>query len=630
MEDAIECVIDRSTFVPKINNYAQYNGEVYKITQLIDMHEVIGVNINTSFAERLLIKNLKAVEGKNIIDKPLIHADISEISDSDWKEIERRYEAITPILNGATRKEIEKHSKEIGVHYTTLYRWLKGYRSTGTMTGLLPKKDGRKAGEVRIEPMAESILQEMIHKHYLTKQRPSPQFVIDMVKIECKKKNVTPPSNGTIRNRINKISEYDRLKRQGNKNVAKTKFDPAPQHFTARHPLEIVQIDHTPVDIIIVDDETRNPIGRPWITLAIDIYSRMIVGYYLSLDAPSTTSVALCVSNSILPKDEMLLKLDIDSNWDVWGMMGTIHTDNGADFRSDSLRRACQIHGINLEFRPVKSANFGGHIERLIGTLMSEVHDIPGTTFSNIRERMNYDSDGHACFTFDELEKWIITFITKIYHKRIHSSIEMSPEQKWKEGIFGNGIEAGVGYPALPNEKETIILDFLPMFNRTIQKNGVNIDGLNYYDNVLRPLINQRDESTQKKKSFIFKRDPRDISYVWFYDDIVQTYYRIPLANQAIPNMNLWQYQAAKKLLREKHAGSVSDHQLIAAREELMNQVHVAKKKTKKARRDIQKEKIYTEVKKQVPPSPKHSSPSYYDDYDEDDIPIFDASIRKV
>jgi len=403
MEPTLEYIIDRSTFIPKIDDYAQYNGEVYKITQLMDMHEVIGINIKTSFAERLLIKNLKAVEAKVAIDKPLIHADISEISDSDWKEIERRYEAITPILNGATRKDIEKHSKEIGVHYTTLYRWLKGYRSTGTMTGLLPKKDGRKAGEVRIEPRAESILQEMIHKHYLTKQRPSPQYVIDMVKIECKKQNITPPSNGTIRNRINKITEYDRLKRQDNKNVAKTKFDPAPQHFIARHPLETVQIDHTPVDIIIVDDETRNSIGRPWITLAIDIYSRMVVGYYLSLDAPSTTSVALCVSSSILPKDDTLLKFDIDSNWDVWGMMGTIHTDNGADFRSDSLRRACQIHGINLEFRPVKSANFGGHIERLIGTLMSEVHDIPGTTFRNIQERMTYDSDGNSCLTFDDL-----------------------------------------------------------------------------------------------------------------------------------------------------------------------------------------------------------------------------------
>ena len=202
-------------------------------------------------------------------------------------------------------------------------------------------------------------------------------------------------------------------------------------------------------------------------------------------------------------------------------------------------------------------------------------------------------------------------------------------KKKWKEGIFGNGIEAGVGYPALPNDKETIILDFLPMFSRTIQKNGVNIDGLNYYDHVLRPLINQKNEETNKKKIFIFKRDPRDISYVWFYDDIAQTYYQIPLANQAIPNMNLWQYQEAKKLLKEKHSGSISDNQLIAAREELMHQANTAKKKTKKVRRAIQKEKLYTAATQNTPPIPKPAPPTYYDDYDEDDIPIFDSSIRR-
>ena len=32
------------------------------------------------------------------------------------------------------------------------------------------------------------------------------------------------------------------------------------------NPLDIIQIDHTLVDIIIVDTFSRQPIGRPWIT----------------------------------------------------------------------------------------------------------------------------------------------------------------------------------------------------------------------------------------------------------------------------------------------------------------------------------------------------------------------------
>ncbi|WP_454740503.1 hypothetical protein [Cupriavidus necator] len=44
--------------------------------------------------------------------------------------------------------------------------------------------------------------------------------------------------------------------------------DAAPGHFAARHPLDIVQIDHTLADIILVDEAYRHTIGRPWLTLA--------------------------------------------------------------------------------------------------------------------------------------------------------------------------------------------------------------------------------------------------------------------------------------------------------------------------------------------------------------------------
>lgn len=94
---------------------------------------------------------------------------------------------------------------------------------------------------------------------------------------------------------------------------AKNKFQPKPGSFPdVAFPLDVIQIDHTPVDIILVDDKTRQPIGRPWLTIAIDIYSRMICGYYLSLDAPSEISVAMCVSHCVLPKEDWLATKEVD------------------------------------------------------------------------------------------------------------------------------------------------------------------------------------------------------------------------------------------------------------------------------------------------------------------------------
>lgn len=619
--------LDRRMLKIMTDDYVEYGGAIYKITQLIDFNEVIGVDVETRNVQRLLVKDLKPVSAEKIQDNGFIHRELSEIADSDWKEIERRYDAISPLLSGASRVEIEEHAKNMGVHFTTLYRWLRGYKSTGTLTGLLPRKEGRKPGEIRIDIRAEAIIHEMIDRYYLTRQRPSIQFVINKVFAQCAKEKITLPGKNTIRNRISKITEYERLKKQGNASIANDRYAPAPGSFEAEYPLQIVQIDHTKADIILVDDETRLPIGRPWVTLMIDIYSRMITGYFLSLDEPSATSVAMCITNSVLPKDEILLKYDIDAEWNVWGFMQTIHADNGADFRTETLKRACQAYGTNIEFRPVAKKQYGGHIERVIGTVMKEVHSLPGTTFSNIRERQSYDSDGNATMTFYEFEKWLVTFITKVYHKRKHSSLGMSPEAKWREGIFGSALQEGIGYLPKPSDPLSILIDFLPMFQRTIQKNGVNIEGLNYYDHVLRPFINEIDPDTRKKRQFIFKRDIRDISYVWFYDEVSQQYFKVRLANAEIPSMSLWEYREIRKIIGKQSSDEISDHELIEAHEELHRQVLESASKTKKARRQLQK-KINVKQTGTAPAAYRQlvqaEIPEADDDLWDDDIPSFD------
>jgi len=325
--------LDRRSVQYNINDYVEYEDEAYRITQPLDFHEVVGVNVHTKIARRLLIKNLKPISVQNTTDNSYIKRDLEEITDKDWLEAQKRFQAIIPLLQGASRAEIEKHAKEEGIHYTTLYRWHRCYLSTGTITGILSHKKGRKSGEIKIPIRVEAIIQEMIDKHYLSKQRHSIPFVIQKVFFQCIQENLVLPSANTIRNRIASVSEYYRLKRQGEASLAKDKYAPKPNHFKADYPLEIVQMDHTKVDIILVDDETRMPIGRPWVTLAIDIYSRMIVGYYLSLDAPSATSVALCMTNVVMPKDELLLRLNLNAEWHVWGKMKTLHADNGPDFK---------------------------------------------------------------------------------------------------------------------------------------------------------------------------------------------------------------------------------------------------------------------------------------------------------
>ncbi|WP_051690694.1 DDE-type integrase/transposase/recombinase, partial [Acidithiobacillus thiooxidans] len=494
----------RQTIRPIPGSMAVSDGAVYRITEVIDFETIIGTDVESGRSASLRIADLAPV-----VDGSKKVQDIDSIADEYWKIAQERHAAIQPLIGqfDVGRREVEARAQEVGVNFTTLYRWLKRYRDAGTLDSLMPEKRGVRKGARKISAHAEQIIQHVIDELYLTVQRPSVQKVVLEVRRRCKEAQLPEvPHPNTIRARVSEISERDSLRKRGYREKAKNKFTPVPGQFpNADYPLAVVQIDHTPADIILVDDIYRKPIGRPTVTMAIDVFSRMVVGYYLSFDAPSITSVGMCVAHAILPKEDWLVLHNVDATWPVSGLMTTIHVDNGSDFRSESFRNSCAMYNIRLEYRPVKQARFGGHIERLLGTFLKEFHGLPGTTFSSIKERDEYDSEKHATMTKSEFETWLVTLICKVYHKRIHSGIGMTPEKKWELGIFGDEDTPGRGLSSIPADREVLLLDFLPMFRRTIQADGVSIDGLTYYADVIRQWINADDpDKPGTKRQFIF------------------------------------------------------------------------------------------------------------------------------
>lgn len=591
-----------------VGAYVRKADTVYKIAQVLDFNTVIGIAVETGRSAPLAVTELRAIEG----DTPEPSPDLAEIADADWQEAERRMAIIRPLVDQPVfgRSEVDARAKEAGVDTATVYRWLQRYRGTGSPLGLIPQKRGWKSGKTRIPAFAEAVVDEVIRDFYLTPQRPSPQKTVVEVMRRCQQRGIEAPSPSTVRARIARVPERDRLRGRGYREKAKNKFMPTAGKFpNADFPLAVAQIDHTPADIILVDDVHRKPIGRPWITLAMDVYSRMVVGYYLSFDAPSETSVAMCVAQAILPKEEWLLAHHVDAEWPVWGVPKTIHVDNGSDFRSGTFRESCLAYGINLEFRPVKQPRYGGHIERVIGSVLTEIHTLPGTTFSSIKDKEGYDPEKNAALTKSEFEAWLVKLICKVYHERLHTGIGMSPRKKWEIGIFGSGDTQGVGLASRPSDGRSVLLDFLPSFRRTVQTFGVTIEGRTYYAEALRPWINAEDPGDHtKKRTFIFRRDPRDISSVWFRDPTLNQYFQIPFADQSLPSMSVWEYDQVKARLRKEGADSVNDAQVLRTITELRDQVDDSKERTKKARRQAQRRVEHEKKVSPATPAP-HNKP---------------------
>jgi len=513
------------------------------IVRIIDLSTITIQELETNIVHTVKIKEVLPFQkdGSNLPNNYL-----TALTDKEWETAKKKYEIIKPILDDRKNFDLVKSIAEKSkVHYTTLYRWVKLFDETGTLSSLVGfKKNGGK-GKSRISEELNGIVNNAIEKLYLDPSKKSINKVVREVEKVCKERKLKSPHPNTIRNRIKNISEEEFLKKRYGKGKARDKFEPIKKHFPgADYPLAVVQIDHTKVDIVLVDEHYRKSFLRPWLTLAMDVYSRMVVGFYLSFDPPGEMGTGLCLANSILPKDIWMEKNQIEGEWPCWGIMRTIHLDNAREFRGKMLRKACQNYGIDIEFRPVAQPHWGGHVERLLGTFSKEIHNLPGTTFSNTKDRENYDSEKNASLTINEFEKWLMIYIVQVYHKKIHSSINMSPLQKYMEGVFGVGKKEGVGLPPMLMNERRLKLDFMPYVERTIQEYGVVIDHIYYYDEVLRKYIHSKDSLSpnSSKRKYMFRRDPRDISIIYFYDPELNDYFEIPYRDTSKPPISIWEF----------------------------------------------------------------------------------------
>jgi len=566
-------------------------GRRFEVTHFLDTGSVLARDMETQALERLRLDVVRPFTGTTApAGEPRAAAPGMEgHPEEDWQVAQNRFAAIRALLDDPfrTRAAAQAAADAAEVSVATLYNWLQLYQDAGRLSALIPSKRGRRAGATRLDAQTEAIVAATIEDTYLTRQKQRPQAVVEKVAARCRAAGVAPPHPNTIRSRLHALPAGVVLRRRGQRDVARNLLEPIRGSFPgAGFPLAVVQIDHSEADVIVVEDRTRLPMGRPWITLAIDVFSRMVVGLYVSMDRPGAAAVGMCLSRAMLPKGEHLAALDVPGSWPACGRIRKVHADNAREFRGVMLERACQEYGIDLEMRPVKTPHYGGHIERLMGTAAGEIRKLPGATFASPAERRGYDSDGTAALTLAEFERHLTDFLVNVYHRRVHTELGVPPARQWEIGVLGNGVSKGIGLPDVPSDPERLRLDFLPFVERTVQPYGIAIDGVRYYDEVLNPWINAPDADEAKlKRSFVVRRDPRDISQVFFFDPLAKQYYAIPYRDTSHPPVSIWELRAAHQRLKEEGRRHVDEAALFEAVERLRRRTEEAVVKTKAARR---------------------------------------------
>lgn len=512
--------------------------------------------------------------------EPLIlqESGLLTLSDASWPMAQQRLAVIAPLANQPDigHMAADEAAQLLGVSRRQVYILIRRYRQgKGVLTDMAPGQSSGGKGKGRLSAAVEAIIQEQIRKLYLNRQKRSVAALHRAISRACKVKGLPVPARNSVSLRINHLDPLKTARRRGGPDEARRLESAGDDIPPITSLLEQVQIDHTDIDLVVVDEKERLPIGRPYLTIGIDVLTRCVVGLVVTLDPPSAVSAGLCLAHAACDKRPWLERLHIEAEWPMSGKPYSLYLDNASEFHSEALERGCDQHKIKLDYRPVGSPHYGGIVERIIGTAMQMIHELPGTTFSNPAERGSYDSDKKAILTLKELEHWLSLAIL-VYHGTVHGSLLQPPAALWAQAV------AREGRPAMVTQPEAFLVDFLPVLRRTLTRTGFMIDHIQYFSNALKPWIARR----EALPSFLIRRDPRDISRIFVLEPEEKHYLVVPYRNISHPAITLWEHRQAIARLREQGRAQVDEELLFRMIAQMHDITQNAVRTTRKTRRE--------------------------------------------
>jgi putative transposase len=195
------------------------------------------------------------------------------------------------------------------------------------VSDLLPRRSSGGRGREHLPAEVEAVIAEALRTRYLTRQRGSVASVHREIKRVCRSRGLRVPSRGTLERRIAELDPVAVMTAREGADAARPLRAAGGVAPPVEQLLEQVQIDHTVIDVMVVDERHRLPIGRPYMTAAIDVCSRCVVGLVVTLEAPSALSVGLCLVHMVTDKQTWLERLEVDAAWPMSGKPRELYLD---------------------------------------------------------------------------------------------------------------------------------------------------------------------------------------------------------------------------------------------------------------------------------------------------------------
>ena len=439
---------------------------------------------------------------------------------------------------------VRAEAELLNVTERSIYNYLRAWRDRG-LVGL--------ADEVRVDKGKSRMhpeLQELALQLFKVRNRGRNNFnrkdICQRVHSKAEAIGIKPPAQSTVYAFLKPLYEEDDRQKsirspgwQGEKLILSTKDG---ENLNVEESNQVWQIDHTPADILVVDED-GNMLGCPWLTTVVDSYSRCLVGFHIGFDAPSSKVVALALRHAILPKrypESYRLK----EEWGTFGLPRHIYTDNGKDFRSDHAQQIAGQLGFTWHYRSRPSE--GGIVERFFKTLNQQVWSkLEGYKGSNVQERPE-GAEKYAIYTLEQVRSGLVRYIVHQYNRDIDHRTHQTRYQRWEAGLIHD--------PVLPSERELDIC-LMKQATRKVQRSGhISFENIVYKGENLAGYAGQQ-------VALRFDPDSLGIIYIYRYHHNQEVFLSrgFPLIS-GLENRSLKEWNAAKESLRKTHKPLTSEN----------------------------------------------------------------------
>ena len=471
----------------------------------------------------------------------------------------------------------------------TLRRMVRGRGEAGDRRlRFMSDRHARGPRAMRLSPIVEQTLREHAEAHWgEIRIRPIDVYTraraaivrLNEERVANRQPRIVPPSRTTVWRYLTRHLDYEKAVTRFGKREARRMFIPVRGSLQAKRILETAIIDHTRLDCMVIDDRNGLCVGRPWLTVLLDVRSRYPLSFHITFEPPSVYSAMACVRLAVRPKLEWAKRFPkVDGSWIASGVPATILTDNAWEFTGGSFADACADASISIEWCPVATPECKAIGERLFGTINSHlIHRLPGSTPFTPRRRdeLGVDPVKEAQLTISQVEELIYQTVVEVYGREHNRGLGGIPQMVWLKDEAQIGFHWAHDLVAL----DQALTKLGP--ERSVDHSGLHFLGLTFRspDALQKILLHQRQSRRPRGASKYaakakFKYHPEDLSKVYVWDNVDRMYRTFDCTDKVYSNgLTEHQHLVIGEYARQEELAFRSEDERCLARDRLRQRI---------------------------------------------------------